>query len=310
MRASIGLVLFCLCSAAYAAEPPILTDAQLAITDIRAVPGKPGLYVIPGFDGSLSGGNVAVRVTASEVILVDNKYAYSHDDIVAKVAKVTDLPITTVLNTHHHFDHAGANADFLPYADVISHQNARVNMLANLGPSANPAGAAPRTYTDTMTLFIDNAEVRVHHFGKGHTNGDSVIYFPDLKTIHTGDLFIWGRRLDDSKLAPFIDYANGGSAKAWVGTLDKILSLDFDTVIPGHGVILSRVELETFRHRFETMLARIAQAITTGVPREEVEQKVDLSDLDWPMPVGRVTAIYDELRDQRTSGSVPSARSS
>ena len=295
MKASIGLVLLCLCSAAYAAERPTLSDAQLALTDIRSVPGKPGLYVIPGFDGGLSGGNIAVRVTKSEVIIVDNKYAYSHDDIVAKVAKVTDLPITTVLNTHHHFDHAGANPDFIPYADVISHANARTNMLANRGPSANPAGAAPTTFTDTMTLYIDEAEVQVHHFGRGHTNGDSVIYFPDLKTIHTGDLFIWGRRLDNSKLAPFIDYANGGSAKAWTGTLDHILALDFDTVIPGHGVILGRAELQTFRHRFETMLARIAQAIAAGIPREDIETTVDLSDLDWPMPAGRVTAIYDEL---------------
>ena len=281
--------------AAVAAEPPKLTEDQLALTDIRGVPGKAGLYVIPGFDGGLSGGNIAVRVTESEVIIVDNKYAYSHDDIVEKVAKVTNLPITTVLNTHHHFDHAGANADFIPYADVISHENARTNMLANRGPSANPAGAAPTTYTDSLTLHIDEAEVRVHHFGAGHTDGDSVIFFPDLKTIHTGDLFIWGRRLDNSKLAPFVDYANGGSAKAWIGTLDAILALDFDTVIPGHGVILTRSELEIFRHRFETMLARIAQAVTNGVPREDVEKTVDLSDLDWPLPVGRVTAIYDEL---------------
>lgn len=282
-------------SAAHAAEPPVLTEAQLARLEIRAVPAKSGLYVIPGFGGGLSGGNVAVRVTDSEVVIVDNKYDYSHDDIVGKVRSVTDLPISTVLNTHHHFDHAGANPDFATYARVISHENARANMLANRTASAAPEGAPAFTYSDATTLFIDSVEIQVHHFGRGHTDGDSVIYFPDLKTVHTGDLFIWGERLDGSRLAPFIDYDNGGSAMDWTGTLDRILALDFDTVIPGHGPILGRTEIETFRHRFEVLMARISQAIAAGVSREDIETSVDLTDLDWPMPPGRVTSIYDEL---------------
>jgi glyoxylase-like metal-dependent hydrolase (beta-lactamase superfamily II) len=77
-------------------------------------------------------------------VVVDNKFAYSHDDIVTQIASVTDNPITTVLNTHHHFDHAGSNPSFLLYAQVISHDNARANMLANRQASADPAGAPPR----------------------------------------------------------------------------------------------------------------------------------------------------------------------
>ena len=83
-------------------------------------------------------------LVTSAGVVVDNKFAYSHDDIVTQIASVTDNPITTVLNTHHHFDHAGSNPSFLLYAQVISHDNARANMLANRQASADPAGAPPR----------------------------------------------------------------------------------------------------------------------------------------------------------------------
>ncbi|NKC01313.1 MAG: MBL fold metallo-hydrolase [Pseudomonadales bacterium] len=278
-----------------AAEPAALTDEQLAKLSLRAVAGKTDLYVIPGFGGAVSGGNIAVLVTQDGVVVVDNKFDYSHDDIVSQIRSITDQPITTVLNTHHHFDHAGSNPHFLAYAQVIGHDNARANMLANRRASADPTGAPPITYSDTTTLHLGDHKIELHHFGRGHTNGDTVVYFADLKTVHTGDLFIWGERLDGSKLAPFIDYDNGGSARDWAGTLDKILALDFDTVIPGHGAVLTRSEIETFRHRFEVLVGRVAQAIAAGISREGVAEAVEVEDLDWPLTADRIELIYDEL---------------
>ncbi|MFT7653510.1 MAG: cyclase [Candidatus Azotimanducaceae bacterium] len=283
------------CSTLSTAERVELTDEQLARLTIREVVGKPGLFVMPGFGGAVSGGNIAVLVTSSSVVVVDNKFDDSHDDIVTQIASVTDHPITTVLNTHHHFDHAGSNPSFMSYAQVISHDNARANMLANRRASADPAGAPPITYSDTMSLHVDGSEIELHHFGRGHTDGDTVIYFPNLKTVHTGDLIIWGQRLDESKLAPFIDYDNGGSAREWTATLDRLLALDFDTAIPGHGPILSRREVEVFRHRFEVLVSRVAQAITAGTSREKIAAAVELKDLDWPLTPDRIELIFDEL---------------
>ena len=283
-------------SSVSAAGPAELTEQQLAKLSIRPVADKIDLNVIPGFGGAVSGGNIAVLVTQKGVVVVDNKFDYSHDDIVSQIRSITKQPITTVLNTHHHFDHAGSNPHFLPYAQVIGHDNARANMLANRRASADPEGAPTITYSDTTTLHVGNHTIELHHFGRGHTNGDTVVYFTNLKTVHTGDLFIWGKRLDGSRLAPFIDYDNGGSAKDWSGTLDKILALDFDTVIPGHGPILTRSELETFRHRFEVLVGRVAQAIAAGISREGVAAAVQLEDLDWPLTKDRIELIYDELR--------------
>ncbi len=278
-----------------AQQRPTLTPEQLERLTIRQVPGKQGLYLMPGFDGAMSGGNVAIRVTGEGVIIVDNKFSYSYEDITRQVASVTDQPILYVLNTHHHFDHAGSNASFMPSAQVIGHENVRINMLRNQGPSASPDGAPRITYNDKTSVHLGDAEVEAYHLGCGHTNGDSAIVFTDQRTIHTGDLFIWGERMDGSTLAPFIDYGNGGCASDWVATLDQILALDFDTVIPGHGPLLRKAEIRIFRDKFEQMVTRIRAQITSGTSRADIVQELDISDLNWPLAPDRIQAIYDEL---------------
>jgi glyoxylase-like metal-dependent hydrolase (beta-lactamase superfamily II) len=285
-------ILLTLTTIANAQDRPTLTEEQLARVQIQAVPGKEGLFVIPGFDGGLSGGNVAVRVTDNGVVLVDNKFPYSHDDIMTQVRKVSEAPIRYVLNTHHHSDHAGSNTDFMPEAQVIGHENVRANMLRN-----NQAGAPPVIYSHSTSVFMDDAEIQAHYYGRGHTSGDSVILFAELRTVHTGDLFIWGQRLDGSTLAPFIDFANGGSAAEWTDTLDQVLQLDFDTVIPGHGPILSKAEIRVFRDKFSILVERIEALIERGVGRDSVVGELSIDDLNWPLSAPALQAIYDELLD-------------
>ena len=271
------------------------TTEQLEMLRIRQIPGKEGLYLMPGFDGSMSGGNIAILVTEEGVLIVDNKYSYSYDDITRQISTVTSQPIHYVLNTHHHFDHAGSNASFMPSAQVIGHENVRVNMLRNFGPSASPEGAPKITYSDQTSVHLGGVEVQAHHLGCGHTNGDSVIFFPALRTVHTGDLFIWGDRMDGSTMAPFIDYYNGGCASDWVTTLDRLLELDFDTVIPGHGPLLRKAEVRIFRDKFEQLVSRVGGLIADGVDRDEIAAQLNISDLNWPLAPDRVQAIYDEF---------------
>jgi len=269
---------------------PIFTEEQQARLQIHPVQGKDGLYVIPGFDGAMSGGNVAVRVTGDGVILVDDKFPYSFDFITEQVASVTAEPIRYVLNTHHHGDHTGSNADFMPEAQVIGHRNARANMIKNkLG------GAPPIIFSRQAGVFLGDAEVRAHHFGRGHTNGDSVIYFPDLRAIHTGDLFIQGHRMDGTTLSPFMDYGNGGSGAEWAATLDGVLELDFDTVIPGHGAVLTKDDVRAFRDKFEQLTSRMNALIDSDVSRDDIAEQINIDDLDWPLNEGALQALYDEI---------------
>ncbi len=290
-----GLAILAVAAAERPAAQQEITPERLAeLTAIRPVPGKNGLYVIPGYDGAATGGNVAVRITNDGVVLVDNKFPYSYEMITTEVRKVTSLPIRYVLDTHHHGDHAGSNADFMAVSEVISHKNARGNMIRN-----NQPGAPRVVFSDETSLFIGGVEVRAHHFGRGHTNGDAVIYFPDLRTIHAGDLFIWGQRSDGTTLAPFMDFRNGGSGLAWTGTLDGVLELDFDTVIPGHGPILGKDEVRIFRDRMQTLQDRMREAVEAGVSRDDVPGRIQTDDLDWPLSDVALQLFYDEVTESQ-----------
>ena len=255
---------------------------------------KDGLYVIPGYDGAVTGGNVAVRVTSEGVIIVDDRFPPSSAEIAGKVKSVTPQPIKYVLSTHNHGDHTGGHPEFIKTAEIIAHRNARENMVR--GKQAAP----PRiVFTDQASVFLGGVEVEARHLGRGHTNGDSVIYFRDLRAVHTGDLVVWGRRTDGSLLTPFMDYGNGGSLSEWIGTLDKVLQLDFDSAIPGHGPVLSKDEVRSFRQKLVTLRQRGADLITSGVGRNDFMAKLRTDDLNWPFPKERIEPLYDELASKR-----------
>ena len=244
---------------------------------------KDGLYTIIG-----SGGNVGVRVTSEGVILIDDKFPQNFSDIQALVATVSDQPVRYVLNTHHHGDHAGGNVEYINIAEIIAHQNARDNMVRG------NQNAPPRVvFTDQTAIYLGGVEVRAFYMGRGHTNGDAVIYFPDLRTVHGGDLL--------HGTAPFIDYGNGGSSEGWVSTLNNILALDFDTAIPGHGAIMDRSDVVNFRNQMEAVRARMADLIRSGMPKSEASDRIKTQELSWTMAenglfMGRsIPGFYDEI---------------
>lgn len=252
---------------------------------------KEGLFVIPGYDGAATGGNVAVRVTSEGSIVVDDKLPTLYTDIVEKVKSVTPLPIKYVLSTHQHGDHTGSNAQFLKTAEILMHQNARSNMIKQ-----NLPGPGRIVYSDRQSVFLGGVEVQMRYMGRGHTDGDSVIYFQDLRTIHTGDLVVWGKRSQGTTLTPLMDYAAGnGSGREWVATLDNLLKLDFDTAIPGHGPLLTKAEVRAFRDKMQTLNQRMAELIKSGGSKQDIAGRLKLDDLGWPFPDGGLNGLFDEL---------------
>jgi len=236
----------------------VIAQGRLSIAQV-----KDGLHVITG-----PGGNIGVRVTPEGVILIDDKYPQDFNEIQSLVATVSDLPVKYVINTHHHGDHSGSNTSFLQVADVIAHKNARDNMIR--GDQDGP----PRLiYTDQTSVFLGGAEVRVYYMGRGHTNGDSVVYFPDLKTVHGGDLL--------HGTAPFIDYANGGSSRGWVSTMNNILSLDWSTAIPGHGEVMDRRDVLNFRNQMEAVRIRMAELVRQGLVAGDAPEAIKDPNLSW-----------------------------
>lgn len=240
-------------------QPPQLTLNQV----------KPDLYEIEG-----DGGNVAVYITDEGVILIDDKYDQDHEQIVAKVKSVTDKPIKYILSTHYHADHSGGNAKFLPTAEIISTANARANIVNHTQTNAPPGVMPARiTFTDEAAVNLGGKEVRARYFGRGHTNGDAVMYFPALRTIHTGDLM--------AGTTPLIDYPGGGSVVEWTKTLDAVMNtLDFDTVIPGHGPVTNKAGLKTYRDNVEKLRTRVTTLVREGKSQAEIAKFME-TEYHW-----------------------------
>jgi cyclase len=230
------------------------------------------LYVIDGGGA----GNVAVYITNEGVIMVDDKFEQHFDEIMANVKKVTNQPVKYILSTHYHADHSGGNTRWSSIAEIISTRNAHDGIVQHKQSNA-PDNMIPArvTFTQETDLFLGGKEVRAKYYGRGHTNGDAFVYFPALKVLHTGDMF--------TSATPLIDYPGGGSLLEWPKTLDAVIndkSLDFDTVIPGHGPVSKKADLLTYRNNADKMRARVQTLIRQGKNQDEVA-KVMTAEYNW-----------------------------
>jgi glyoxylase-like metal-dependent hydrolase (beta-lactamase superfamily II) len=219
------------------------------------------LYVIMG-----DGGNVAVMPTNEGVLIVDDKFAQDAPQIMAKVKSISDRPVRYVLNTHQHGDHTGGNQAMMASgAEILIHKQARANMVAGKLP-----GLPQITFSDETQVFLGGKEVLAKYLGRGHTNGDAMVYFPSERVLHTGDLFV-------TSGAPFCDTASGGSIKEWDATVQKALAWDFDTVIPGHGSVAKKADLVKWVQTVAAIRAKVKTACAGGAT--DAASRLDLKDL-------------------------------
>jgi cyclase len=232
---------------------------------------KDNLYEIEG-----DGGNVAVLVTNEGVLLVDDKFDRDHDQIMERVKSITTQPIKYVINTHYHQDHSGGNGKMVMMnVQTISTANSRANILEHKQSNTAPPPVVPAsvTFTDETSIFIGGQEVRAHYFGRGHTNGDAMVYFPSLRVLHTGDMM--------AGTSPLVDYNGGGSLVEWTKTLDNVMKAwDFDTVIPGHGPVTDKKGLMTYRNNVEKMRTQVSQLIHQGKTQADVAKYME-TEYKW-----------------------------
>ena len=251
------------------------------------------LYEIEG-----DGGNVAVYITNAGVIMVDDKYEQDYDQIMSKVKSVTDQPIRYILSTHYHADHSGGNTKFASGSEIISTLNAHNNIVNKVQSNAPPNMVPARvTFTQGTDLFLGGKHVQARYYGRGHTNGDAVIYFPDLRVVHTGDLVTVAQK-GMPPTTPLIDYPGGGSIVEWTKTLDAAMKLDFETVIPGHGAVTNKAGLQTYRDNVAKLRTRVSGLIHEGKSKDEVAKfltaeyhwQPDSLPMQWSLP-GMMTEL-------------------
>ncbi len=120
-------------------------------------------------------------------------------------------------------------------------------------------------------MLIGGKTIQSHHLGAGHTGCDLVVLFVEDRVLHVGDL-VFNRQY------PTIDIRGGGSVREWDATMDRILELDFDSVIPGHGRVTDRAGIVAFQRFLRELWREVEAAVAAGKSLEETLAKVNLTE--------------------------------
>ena len=293
----------------------LLTAGMLAA--VRAQQSQPKVVEVEKLADNLfllkgGGGNTAVFVTAGGVTVVDTKEPGWGQPIINKVKELTSKPITTIINTHTHADHTGGNSEFPRTVEFVAHENTRANMAKmDEFKGANAAFLPAKTFKDSMTLLGGSDRIDLRYFGAGHTNGDTVIVIPALRTVVMGDLFA-------RKWAPLVDSDNGGNVTAFPQTLAKVVNTvkDVDTVITGHssttmgsGVslwfvrsnpVMKWADLQEYADFMRDFVAAAQTAKKAGKSAADAAKALNLparySSYNMSRAVEDVQKVYDETR--------------
>ncbi len=255
-----------------------LAQDRFADVEIKATHVRGSVYMLEG-----AGGNIGVSVGDDGILIVDDQFAPLADKIRAALAKLGDGKLQFILNTHWHFDHTGGNVEFGPEAPIIAHRNVRERMAAGqelLGRQVEPAPheALPViTFDDSLTVHFNGEHIRVVHFPKAHTDGDSVVFFDKSNVVHMGDQLFAGR-------FPFVDLSSGGSVMGLERNIREILKdLPEDVIlIPGHGPLSKQKDLEEYQQMLADSIELVRKKMDQGKSLEEIkEEGVPEGWADW-----------------------------
>jgi cyclase len=305
---------------------------------------KDGVYHAVGTGALAVVGNSAFIVNDNDVIVIDDHVSPAAAWVLLEeIKEVTNKPVTTVINTHFHFDHAHGNQIFEPNVQIIGHEFTRQMLLGKptamplyqgylngmpgqietlrkrIASEADPAAKAKLqtqlqvtennyasqkelrptppnvTLSTQMSLFRGSREIQIRYLGRGHTAGDVVVFLPNEKIVITGDFLTSG-----------LSNMSDSYPEEWVGSLDALKKLDFDTVLPGHGdAFTDKAKIDHFQAYLRDVWSEVSRLKQQGVPVEEAAKRADLTKHKGNLPIQgpgvpalAATRIY-ELLDAR-----------
>jgi cyclase len=261
------------------AAPALAQQQDFSGVVIKAEKVAEGIYMLTG-----RGGNIGLSVGKSGTYLIDDQYAPLSDKILAAVRAITPDPVRFVVNTHWHGDHTGGNENMgKAGALLVAHENVRRRMSTEQFSAAfnsktppSPEGALPAvTFADAVTFHWNGDEIRVYHVPPAHTDGDAVVHFVKANVVHTGDLFFNGGY-------PFVDVSSGGRIDGVIAAAERVLGgIDDKTrIIPGHGPIGTKADLQAYRDVLRTLRDRIAKLKAEGKGKDAVIAAKPTADHD------------------------------
>lgn len=273
--------------------------AQELATTVKSTEVVPGIYMLEGADGFSS--NMGLLVGDEHVLLVDNGMAPITASLISTIEELAGRPLDFVVNTHAHSDHVGSNAILAENGAIIfAHDNLRQALLENVDDAGGPAGLPVITFSDEVTFHVNGHPAIVMHLAAAHTDGDAVVIFPTQNVIDAGDLFF-------NSLFPFIDLDSGGSVAGYIAGQQRLLDLanDQTRIIPGHGPLASKADLQATLDMLVDAEARVQKLIAAGMSQEQVLQANPLADYHEQWNWGFITTermtttLYRSLTDEQ-----------
>jgi len=245
------------------------SKVQMKVTKVNG-----SVYMLEG-----AGGNIGASIGEDGIVIVDDQYAPLAEKIRAALKGITDKPLRFVINTHYHGDHTGGNALFQKDAPILAQDNVRKRMeqgaaAGNLGKISMQMPAQPKealpiiTFEHDVTVHLNGEDIRALHFPSGHTDGDSIIFFPKSNVVHMGDDFVtYG--------FPFVDLGGGGSVEGMISAVEQVMAqLPPDVkVIPGHGPVSNLDDMKKFVTMLKETLAVVDKGIKQGKSLEQMQKE-------------------------------------
>lgn len=337
----------------------MLAQAQRGAGVMPPVPGSlpahrfekvaEGVYFSTGMGSINTGSNGAVIVNDEDVLIVDPGITpAAARSLVEDVKTLTNKPVTFVVDTHYHYDHAFGNQVFGADVTLIGHDMTRRHLMSNVLQQRtyltnSTAGIASRftqlndqiakatdpeekavlerqlaihrqyadeqklirptppttTLTTNLTLHRGRREIQIHHIGRGHTDGDIVVFLPQERIVATGDMVAGG-----------LSYAGDAFVQEWPATLEKLMTLDFDTVMPGHGAVLKgKDHIRNLAAYWRDFHRQAEQFRTQGVPPEDAAKRMDLMKHAGVIPAAKSVGVdvraVDRIYDLAANANAP-----
>ena len=276
--------------------------AKIPIQDVELATG---LHLIQG-----PGGNIAVLDGPDGLTVVDSGVPMRAKEVFETVKRVGGKPVSRLINTHWHFDHAGGNEVFARAGATILATAATRKRLATdqytevfkMTTPASPPIALPTLTSDEFELHVGSEVLHLTAVPPAHTDGDLIVHFTSHDVIHTGDLFSNG-------FYPNIDASSLGWIGGMIAAADRILKLagPKTRIIPGHGPMATPADLAAFRKMLVTVHDRLAPMLDAGKTIQEAIAARPTSDLDATWGKGFFTGgmftrvAYDGLAKHRAA---------